>query len=149
MGLLKDKKCADCGFLGIVPVSLRLLIGEPYDIDWEKITEIPPHWRERPQSIYGETSPILLGCYMRQFHQLKCAEMDMSERISDQTVQSITAQRKCHLFYKYHPGHNPVEHKGLLRDELNRRAALRSNIISALIGAMVATIVNIIWNILR
>jgi hypothetical protein len=148
MGLLKHRKCADCGFLGIVPVSFKFIIGEPYDVNWDDITEIPPHWREKPKNIYGETSPILLGCYMRQFHQLKCAEMNMGESISEQTVESITARRKCHLFYKYHPGYNPIEHKGLLRDEQNRRAALRSNIISALIGAVVATIVNIIWNIL-
>jgi len=149
MRLFKNAKCVNCGFLGLVPVPVEFVENPLADFSWEIIEEIPPHWREKPQYISAETSPRLLGCYMRQFSKLKCVTMDIHEAVPDETLRSFTTPSRCGFFYKYHPGYSPVEHKELWRDHLNRRTLLFSNIISGIIGATLATIVNIIWNLLK
>jgi len=132
----KTVRCADCGFLSLLP---------------------PKEFRHIPKSeldFYGECTkfgrehviqenhpaPHLFTCRRHQWSTDFPVQLPSSE-----IYHTIKQERNCLYFISYQPGYTPDEHRELQREKTNQRTLLRASILGAVIGASAAILAQLIW----
>jgi len=133
----KQVKCSECGFLGIPEMG-------PDNVwRWQ---EIQPQRRVDIFRAYKDTGPCIT-C-MRGQEQLIASDSSPGEPgWWDKILQSYNDYRNCIYFYPYNPGYTPNQHLELLIVRNQRRFLIPVSIVSAAVGAGVATAANFIFSI--
>jgi len=135
----KKVKCCDCGFLGVrgrtheladtfgdireLPARARLGV-----FQWLESLHVDAYldcFRGQGHIVAGETSPRW-GVAISHFHK------------------GVTQPRRCRYYYHYDPGYTPSQHLDLQRERDQRRFLIIVSLLSATIGAGIATLVNLL-----
>ena len=131
----KQIKCSECGFLGI------LEIGPDNVLRWQ---EIQPQQRVDIFGAYKDTGPRIT-C-MRGQEQLIASDSSPGKPgWWDQVLQSYNDHRKCVYFYPYNPSYTSNQHLELLIERNQRRFLILVSIVSAAVGAGVATLITLLF----
>ena len=129
--LKKQVKCSECGFLGVLGGI-------------ETWGEIPSGTRSGLLGRYMDT-PLHVSCLRGQ--NCLIAGVSPGDAVSMEVlIRNSYLPRKCTLFYRYNPGYAPDQHLELLRDSKQRRFLIVVSIISAAVGAGMATLANLVWS---
>ena len=144
--LKKQVRCSNCGFLAI-DIKLEIL----------ELTRKSPEVMQRLQAVgmldlqevtqlgrrniaKGESAgPSLLTCAKHIWFKVELENKDESD-----VQQFFSAERKCPYFFPHNPGYSPVEHKELQRERTQRRFLIIVSVLSAAVGAAIATLVNLV-----
>ena len=132
----KQVKCAECGFLG------TLVLGLDDVVRWQ---EIHPEQRSDLLEIYKD-APLHIGCMRGQDHLIAGAPQPGKPINREKLLRNSYEPRKCVYFYHYNPGYTPNQHLELLRERTQRRFLIIVTILSAAVGAGIATLVNLVWS---
>jgi hypothetical protein len=145
----KQVKCSDCGFLSLsgaedIAISSprnRLEVMQLYkEVGMIGLLEVKQKARHRIKE--GITNPVELSCARNIWNKY-----DMSEMVAIEAVESLNRRRTCPYYFEYTPGYKPTEHLELQRERTQRRFLIIVSILSAAIGAVIATLANLIWSL--
>lgn len=95
----------------------------------------------REEVANGTLSSRLLGCARNIW-----SKYELREQTEPDALAFITSERKCLCFFPYNPGYTPKEHLELQQGSKQRRFLIIVSIVSAAVGAAIATAVNLIWS---
>jgi len=144
----KQVKCSECGFLslsGAEDIAMsspknRLEVMELYRAaDMIGLLEVKRKARGKIKE--GIINPVELSCARNIW-----TKYDMREMIAIEAVESLNNERTCLYYHKYTPGYKPREHLELQRERTQRRFLIIVSLLSAAVGAAIATLVNLIWS---
>ncbi|MFC1911704.1 hypothetical protein ACFLXG_00900 [Chloroflexota bacterium] len=128
----KKVKCINCGFLGIYSGSPK-----PH-------LEISP--RDRSDLSLNATVRFMITC-LRGQNYLIAGITSPGESITHEALHNGSSiPRYCKYYYPFNPGHTPEQHLELLRERTQRRFLILVSLLSAVVGAVIATLVNLIWS---
>lgn len=149
----KKVKCYDCGFLslhgsedsllesgkeqGLRSVLIGMEIAEKLDLIG--LAEIKTAGRGK--IINGTINPVELTCARNVW-----TRRDIREMSKNQALGFLCMERKCPFFFPYHPSYKPREHLELQREFAQRQFLIKVSVISACVGAGIATLVNLVWS---
>jgi hypothetical protein len=143
----KQVKCSECGFLslsGAEDIAMsspnnRLQVMQLYkEAGMTGLLEVKQKARERIKE--GITNPVELSCARNMW-----TKYDMREMVAIEAVRSLNSKRTCPYYFKYMPGYKPREHLELQRERDQRRFLIIVSLLSAAVGGVIATLVNLIW----
>jgi len=146
----KQVKCRECGFLslsGAEDIAMsspknRLEVMQLYkEVGMIGLLEVKQKARERIKE--GITNPVELTCARNIW-----TKYDMREMVAIEAVESLNDKRTCPYYFKYTPGYKPREHLELQRERTQRRFLIMVSILSAAVGAGIATLANWVWSLL-
>jgi len=146
----KQVKCSDCGFLslsGAEDIAMnspknRLEVMQLYkEAGMIGLLEVKQKARERIKE--GITNPVELSCARNIW-----TKYDMRKMIPIEAVESLNYERTCLYYFRYTPGYKPGEHLELQRERTQRRFLIIVGLLSATVGAAIATLANLIWSLL-
>ncbi len=133
----KTVRCADCGFLSLLP---------------------PEEFRGKTSAMgidfYGDCTKFGREGATQERHKnpqrFTCRRLQWStdfpkELTPSQIFNLIKQERECLFFMLYQPGYTPDEHRELQREKTNQRTLLRASILGAVIGASAAILAQLIW----
>ncbi len=129
----KQGKCSECGFLGI-----------QYELD--KSLELPVSSRIRIPQWSAEDTPSGFGCLRGQDYLIAGTTSPDEHHTTKDIIKNINRPRRCVYYFSYIPGYTPNQHLELQRERTQRRFLILISIISAAVGAVIATLVNLIWS---
>ena len=125
----KQVKCSECGFLGGQTGESSELL--PYDrTDLKKFL----------------SSQLYVECYRGQDHVIAGVPKPNEPISQENLIKHSHINRRCSYYFPYNPGHAPEQHLELLKERTQRRFLILASLLSAAVGAAIATIVNIIWS---
>lgn len=127
----KRVKCINCGFLGLLGGL------EPW-------TEIETGQRGELLRRYNEP-PLYVSCLRGQNNSIACVPPGNAVEM-ETLIKNCFMFRKCYYFFPHNPGHKPDQHLELLRDRNQRRFLVIVSLLSAVVGAVIATLANLIWS---
>jgi len=145
----KQVKCFNCGFLSVVgaedvfepsgkdPVAQLQLFRE---LGLIGMLELKQAGRE--EIAKGTLSPRLLACARNIW-----SKYDLRGQSKPNAFKVLTLERKCLYFFPYNPGYTPKEHLELQREREQRRFLIIVSVISAAVGAAIATLANVVWSL--
>lgn len=130
-------KCCDCGFLGV-----RYRTHELADT-FGDIRELPAQARLGVFQ-WLESQDAYLDCFRGLGHVVAgVTSPDWGVAISD-FHKGATQPRRCRYYYHYDPGYTPSQHLDLQREREQRRFLIKVSLLSAAVGAGIATLVNLL-----
>ena len=133
----KQVKCIECGFLGLN--SIRGFQDPVLVMD-----EILPQNRINLAESYKEIE-LPVGCSRGQDHIIAASPPLGKAGHQEKILQNVYLDRKCMYYYPYNPGYTPEQHLELLRERTQRKFLIIVSVLSATVGAAIATIVNLVW----
>ncbi len=145
----KQVKCSDCGFLAIKGFEEFIQPGATNALKMLQIfnyygsigfQECPMEGRKK----------ITDGTH-KALGSLTCARelwyfYPENRKDNSYLLNVLTSERKCCYFFSYHPGYHPAEHKDLERERAHRKFLVFVSLLSAAVGAAIATLVNLVWS---
>lgn len=134
----KQVKCINCGFLGIL--SIRGV--QDTILTWD---EISPRDRSDLSGVYKNTG-LSIGCSRGQDHIIADVPPHGKPISQENLLQNAYLARRCVYYYSYNPGYTPEQHLELLRERSHRRFLIIVTLLSAAVGAAIATLVNLVWS---
>ena len=141
-------KCSDCGFLslsGAEDIAMsspknRLEVMQLYkEVGMIGLLEVKQKARERIKE--RTINPVELSCARNMW-----TKYDTRKMISIEAIESLNQKRTCIYYLKYTPGYKPREHLELQRERNYRRFLVIVSLLSAAVGAAIATLVNLVWS---
>lgn len=129
----KQVKCSECGFLGI-----------QYELD--KSLELPVSSRIRIPQWSAEDTPPGFGCLRGQDYLIAGTTSPDERHTAKDMRDNIGRPRRCVYYFPYNPGYTPNQHLELQRERGQRRFLIIVSLLSAAVGAGIATVVNLIWS---
>lgn len=136
----KQVKCSECGFLGDRTVDKTGKYGE--------IEELPPSGRFSTRSWTSDDDSIL-SCACGQEHLVLGIDDPTGGIPVDDLHSMVVKSHRCKYFILYSPGHSPRQHFELQKEKAQRRFLLIVSLLSATVGAAIATVVNLVWSQFR
>lgn len=146
----KHVKCSECGFLALSGAE-DVLTGNVKDrldqlqlfkeVGMLGLLEIKQKAREKLRS--EDTNPVELNC-----SRYVWSRYDIRNMPHNQALDFIKSQRLCLYYFKYIPGYTPREHLELQRERTQRRFLIVVSLLSAAVGAAIATLANLVWLLL-
>lgn len=134
----KQVKCSDCGFLG---VHYREFTGAS---TYSDIQPLSPQTRLNTL-LWLQNQNAILGCFREQEHLL-VGETSLTGEIDPTAVkQAIDESRICKYFEQFRPGYNFRQHLEVQKERDQRRFLIIVSVLSAAVGAAIATLVNLLW----
>ena len=146
----KQVKCSDCGFLslsGAEDIAInspknRLEVMQLYkEVSMIGLIEVKQKARERIKERI--TNPVELSCARNIW-----TKYDMRKMVTIDAVESLNSKRTCPYYFKYTPGYKPRKHLELQRAKNQRRFLIIVSLLSATVGAVIATLANWVWSLL-
>lgn len=143
----KQVKCSECGFLAlsgaedVLEGSVKDRLGQLQlfkEVGMVGLLEIRQKAREKLRS--ADTNPVELNC-----SRYIWSRYDIRNMPHNQALDFIRSQRLCPYYFKYIPGYTPREHLELQRERNQRRFLIIVSLLSAAVGAGIATLVNLVW----
>ena len=144
----KQVKCSLCGFLALSGAE-DVLTGSVRDkLDQLQLfkeagmvglLEIKQKARDKLRN--EDINPVELNC-----SRYVWSRYDIRNMPYNQALDFIRSQRLCPYYFEYIPGYTPREHLELQRERTQRRFLIMVSILSAAVGAAIATLVNLIWS---
>ena len=144
----RQVKCSECGFLALSGAE-DVLTGSVRDrLDQLQLfkeagmvglLEIKQKARDKLRN--EDTNPVELNC-----SRYVWSRYDIRNMPHNQALDFIRSQRLCPYYFEYIPGFMPREHLELQRERTQRRFLIMVSILSAAVGAAIATLVNLIWS---
>lgn len=145
----KQVKCTECGFLALSGAE-DMLVGNVKDrldqlqlfkeVGMVGLLEIRQKAREKLRS--ADTNPVELNC-----SRYVWSRYDIRNMPHNQALDFIRSQRLCPYYFKYIPGYTPGGHLELQRETRQRRFLIAVSVLSAAVGAGIATLVNLLWSL--
>ena len=132
----KQVKCSECGFLGIHEV-IDGKLGETKEISAQGRID-PKEWATFDNEI--------LGCLCGQEHILVRSTSPLEGYSIKEWHEAVKKPRNCKYYYAFHPGYTPKQHLELQRERVQRRFLIIVSLLSAAVGAGIATLVNLVWS---
>lgn len=141
----KQVKCSDCGFLALSGAE-DVLTGSVKDrldqlqlfkeVGMIGFLEIKQKAREKLRN--EDTNPVELNC-----SRYVWSRYDIRNMSHNKALDFIRSKRFCPYYFRYIPGYTPREHLELQKERNQRRFFIIVTLLSAAVGAGIATIVNI------
>ena len=124
----KQVKCSECGFLGTQDGLTSEL--SPYDrLDLSKFL-----------------TSLWITCFRGQDHIIAGIPQPDKPISQENLIKNSYITRRCSYYYPYNPGHTTEQHLELLKERTQRRFLITVSLISAGVGAAIATLVNLVWS---
>lgn len=135
----KQVKCSECGFLG---VHYRQFAGAS---TYSDIQALSPQARLNIL-LWLQNQSAILGCFREQEYVL--AGMNSPTGGINQAVfkQAISRPRICKYFERFRPSYSFRQHLEVQKERDQRRFLIVVSLLSAAVGAAIATLVNLIWS---
>lgn len=135
----KQAKCCDCGFLAITPPE-EISVAKPMALnDMPYYNEFTQMGRGRLKD-GAHLNPYLLTCTRHVWSGSLIKKKRKANVLND-----LSSARKCLFFFPYSPGYEPHQHLELQRERTQHRILLIASLLSAGVGAGIATLVNLLW----
>lgn len=134
----KQVKCTNCGFLGVLHMRGGL---HDFFTTWN---EISPPDRADLSGVYKDTG-LSVGCSRGQDNIIAGQSPTEKPINQEALMHNAYLPRKCRYFFQYNPGYTPEQHLELLKERTHRRFLIIVTLLSAAVGAAIATLVNLIW----
>lgn len=133
----KQVKCSECGFLGVL--NLR---GGLHDVftEWNELSP-----SDRADLSGAKDAVLFVGCSRGQDHIIAGVSASSKPVPYEALFKNVYLYRRCVYYYPYNPGFTPEQHLELLRERSYRRFLIIVALLSATVGAAIATLVNFIW----
>jgi len=123
-------KCTECGFLGTPGIG--------YDNVY-RWNEIQTEARMNLSETLNDALPV--SCMRGQNYAI-AGVVPLERPISQaQLLKNMCLARKCMYYYPYNLGYSPEQHLELLRERTQRRFLIIVTLLSAAVGAGIATVV--------
>lgn len=147
----KRVKCSECGFLG-------LLLGfSPFpEYSSQMLLEMLQQSEGRqlfaPQECIQQTRDRIVSGNLLDSRSVTCVRNVWSgfagkEMIpTEDILKSLNSERDCPYFFSYIPGYTPSQHLELQRERTQHRFLIIVSLLSAAVGAAIATLANWIWS---
>ena len=135
----KQVKCSECGFLG---VHYRLYAGSP---DYSEIQGLSPQSRLDVQQ-WLQNQNATLGCFREQEYMITGVTSPIDGINSAYLRDAIDDTRICKHFERFRPGYNFRQHLEVQKERDQRRFLITVSLLSAAVGAAIATLVNLVWS---
>lgn len=142
----KQVRCCDCGFLSLSGAE-DIIINSARDsleqlqlfkeLGMIGLQEVKQ--KARDQISDGVTNPAELSCARSVW-----SKYDMRKEPAAIAVEHLNSRHTCPYYFKYVPGYTPREHLELQREHNYHKLLLKVSLISAAVGAGIATLVNIV-----
>ena len=125
-------KCSECGFLG-------RHIGSGSSL------EISPRNRSELLSLHVVVR-FTMNCLRKQDYFV-AGITSPGESITQEALhKGSSLSRYCEYYHRYNPGYTPDQHLELQREKNQRSFLIKVSLLSAVVGAAIATLVNLIWS---
>lgn len=144
----KQVKCIECGFLAIDIRSdmIALTVNAPEKLEkmhalgMLELLELGRSGRKK-KNVSDSTleEPQILNCAKHIWSQTELDKKDLSY-----VDEFLNLKRKCPYFFPYSPGYTPAQHLELQRERTYRRFLIIVSLLSATVGAVIATLANLL-----
>lgn len=125
----KQVKCSECGYLS----TLDGLTPEISSFDRSDLTKF--------------LSSLYVSCFRGQDHLIAGIPPPGKPISQENLIKNSYLPRRCKYYYPYNPGYTPGQHLELQRERTQRRFLIIVSLLSAAVGAGIATAVNFIFSI--
>jgi len=132
----KQARCRDCGFLGVQYL---------FEGCYSDVKEVNPQVRLDIHS-WIISLDAALSCARRQEYEMVGQQDSMLSDRTPAMLKNIDVPRNCSYFFPYSPGYIPGQHLELQRERDQRNFLIKVSAISAVVGAGIATLVNLVWS---
>lgn len=146
----KQVKCINCGFLAYYEFpEMSLKAGANLSF-WQQLKDLGyldpkectqrlrDNWIENPE---GGFPTVICARHV-------WGDLDVKAIGSKGAHSFVFAERQCPFFFQYNSGYSPIEHRELQRDNDQRRFLIVVSLMSAAVGAGIATLANLVWSLL-
>ena len=106
--------------------------------------EISPSDRADLSGGHKDTE-LFIGCSRGQDHIIAGVPASSKPIPHEAVLRNAYLDRRCVYYYQYNPGYTPEQHLELLRERTQRRFLIIVSLLSAAVGAAIATLVNLVW----
>ena len=131
-------RCCDCGFLGYHRTDdVSRVPSDPKELSARVRADIHA-WLE------AAVAGVFPVCLRGQEHAVAgLSPLDYLGAKSDFRVK-VAEPVRCRYYYPYNPGYTPKQHLELQRERDQRQFLIKVSLLSAAIGAGIATLVNLL-----
>lgn len=144
-------KCYQCGFLALTGAEDTIELKSSSALSQLQalkllnllgLLELKQTAREKLAR--NDLNPLALTCARNVW-----SNSELIRQHRNHALHFVNKERKCRFFLQYVPGYSPMEHFELQREREQRRFLIVVSLLSAAIGAAIATAANYIFSLFR